>query len=228
MVRDVVLFQKHIMENVAKHKSVYIFFDESGTLPDPKDTVVIVAAVGTAQPQQLIRVTSQTRNHLTKDKNRLSEIKFYNAGDKTRFTFLKELVEKDIRIFTLTIEKPGQSIPDTPENFALLCWLLLEECFLFYGQGIHEIIFDKHFHKKTDREVFDARLVELTGRRFSIIHADSVNDTRVNTADMVAGSILYFRTGKNKQFYEVIKEKIISEKVLHWKEAKKGLFRFGK
>ncbi len=216
------------MENATKPKRIYIFLDESGTLPDPKDTVVIVAAVGTVQPQQLSRVTTKTRSHLQKGKNKSSEIKFYNAGDKTRITFLKELMEKDIQLFTLTIEKPGQSILDTPENFALLCWLLLEECFLFYGQENYEVVFDKHFHKKTDREVFDAGLMELIGRKLSIIHADSVNDTRVNTADMVAGSILYYRTGKNKQFYEMIKEKIISEKVLHWKVAKKSLFRYGK
>ena len=30
-----------------------VFIDESGTLPDPKDRVVIVAAVGTATPRKI-------------------------------------------------------------------------------------------------------------------------------------------------------------------------------
>jgi len=44
--------------------TVYIFIDESGTLPDPKDKVVIVAAVGTKLPEKLIKVSRSVRKFL--------------------------------------------------------------------------------------------------------------------------------------------------------------------
>ena len=38
---------------------------------------------------------------------------------------------------------------------------------------------------------------------------------------MVAGSLLWKQTGKDNQFYKIIKGKIVEEKIVNWKEAKK-------
>ncbi len=196
---------------------VSVFFDESGTLPDPKDKIIIIAVVGTFYPNRLQKIVPKTKEHL-------SEIKFYKAGDKTRVAYLKKLVQSDIEIFILIIKKEGQRISDTPENFSILCWLLLEECFLFYKKNIKEVIFDKHFHKQKDIENFNSSLLKLSKKKFNISHVDSKIDTRVNMADMVAGSALYFNTNKESKYYKIIEKKIISEKILHWKEAKRRFY----
>jgi len=208
-------------------KDRYIFIDESGTLPDPKGDVIVVAVVATVTPDKLITPTSQTRKLLNPKNKKVSELKFYTAGDKTRLAFLNELVSLDIDIFILTIQKSGQNIPDTSENFAILCWLLLEECILFYGDSIKQVIFDKHFHRQKDISDFNKKLLQLVNKKLEIKHAESINDTRVNTADMVAGSALYFHTDKDKQFYKILENRIISEKVLHWKEAKRRVYEIG-
>src|SRR3990167_2001460 len=198
-----------------------IFFDESGTLSDPHDSVIIIAAVSSSSPDQLVEVTAQTRKQLRNRKIDLPEVKFYRSGENTRKIFLKELSQTDIELFILTVKKKGQSIADTPENFAFLCWLLLEECVLFYDRTISEIVFDKHFYRKIDQDRFDSALHRLSDLNVNFKHVDSIQDVRVNVADMVAGSTLWHQTGKDSRYYKIIASKIISEKVLHWKEARR-------
>lgn len=200
---------------------VTVFIDESGTLPDPKDQVVIVAAVSTSIPKSLLKPSKSARKYLKNAKKRLSEIKFYRAGLRTKKRFLKELASQDISIFTLIVEKHRQKIEDSPDNFAILCWLLLEECLIFYKNQIKEVVFDRHFHRLQDQVRFNRILAKLLGKKLPFKHVDSQQDPRVNTADMVAGSVLHFSTGKNKSFYKIIRKKVISEKRINWKEAKR-------
>ena len=42
---------------------------------------------------------------------------------------------------------------------------------------------------------------------------------------MVAGSLLWKYTGRDKKFYNIIKDKVISEQILNWKQAKAMFFR---
>jgi hypothetical protein len=203
-------------------KNITIFIDESGTLPDPQDQVVIIAAVGTKLPEKLRGITNSARKILFKKD--VPEIKFYKSGEKTKKFYLEKLNREDIEIFVLTIEKQGLKIIDSPENFALLCWLVLEDCLLFYQDAIKEVVFDRHFHKTEDQEIFNHLLTQLLNQKLKIIHTDSQNDTRVNTADMIAGSLLWLKTGKEKTFYELFKGKIISEKVVSWKNLRKKFF----
>jgi len=204
-------------------KQVVIFIDEAGTLPDPQDRVVIVAAVGSKLPQKLVAITKSVRKFL---KNKaLSEIKFYRAGERIKKKFLEKLTKEDLEIFVLTIEKHGQKITDTPENFALLCWLLLEDCLAFYQSQVVQVIFDRHFHRIRDQERFNRSLIQLLKRKLDISHVDSQKDPRVNVADMVAGSLLWQKTGKDDQFYRLIKEKIVAEKVIDWKKLRGRFFQ---
>lgn len=204
-----------------------IFIDESGTLPDPKDKIVVMAAVGVNISKILLDVAREVRKQIKfhKKEKQISEIKFYQAGERTKSIYLKELSKKKIAIFALITEKKGQKIPDTPENFAILAYILLQECLWFYGsEGIEEIIFDKHFHRDIDQKKFDEVLQKLLRTRLKLLHKDSSQNPEVNAADMVAGSLLWKYTGKDEKFYKLIKDRIISERVLNWKEAKRRFF----
>jgi len=114
-----------------------IFIDESGTLPDPKDKVVIVAAVGVDATEDLLDVNNKVRKKIKflKRERGISEIKFYRAGERTKFFYLKKMAEKEIDIFALIVEKDKMKIADNPNNFAILTYFLIEECLLFYGKG---------------------------------------------------------------------------------------------
>lgn len=200
-------------------RNIFILIDESGTLPDPGNQLVVVAAVGTRLPKKLAAIHKKARQFLRKKDT--SEIKFYRAGERTKKKFLEKLIQEDLEIFVLVVEKRGRRIEDSPENFGLICWLLLEDCLLFYKDTVAEVIFDKHFHRQKDLQEFNRILIKLLGQKLKISHVDSQQNPQVNASDMVAGSILWSETGKDKQFYEIIKKRIISKKVLNWKEIKR-------
>jgi len=207
--------------------SKIIFIDESGTLPDPKDKIIIVAAVGVDVVDDLLDVIKKVRSQIQSNKKekQISEIKFYKAGDRTKTIFLQELIKKQIDIFVVIVDKVSQIIPDTPENFALISYFLLEECFLFYrNEKIDKVVFDKHFGREYDQSEFNKKLSYLLGKEINFLHLDSQNNPEVNSADMVAGSLLWKYSGKNDKFYNIIKDRIISEKFINWKEARKRFF----
>lgn len=143
-----------------------------------------------------------------KKKEKISEIKFYYAGEKTKIDFLKELSRSQIDIFVLVVDKKGQKIPDTPLNYAVLSYILLEECILFYGKQIKKIIFDKHFRQSKDETEFNCILLSLLKEKFSLNHVDILNDTKVNAADMVAGSALWAYSGKKRNLIEPVQAPI--------------------
>ena len=201
---------------------ITVFVDESGTLPDPKDRVIVVAAVGTDSPERLDLLFKQLfkRGKLRK---LTGEIKFYTSGDKTKTAFFEKIAKEDLAIFVLTVEKMGRKIPDTPQHFAILCWLLLDDVLNLY-QNVTSIIFDRHFSADDDIDRFNKTLTELMNKKVVLKHVKSNQERRVNVADMIAGAVLAKETGKTARFYELIEKEIISTKSLNWVEAKKRFF----
>lgn len=204
-------------------KNIVVFIDESGTLPDPKDKVIVIAAVGTKTPERIEKIIKEIRKK-TKLKKKSGELKFYTAGDKTKRLFFERIAKEEIDIFILSIDKMGRKIPDTYENYAILCWLLLEDVFEFYKE-VRQIIFDRHFSKLQDINSFNRLLENLLHRKLKIVHVDSKKDKKVNVADMIAGAVLAKETGKEQRFYELIQIKIVNERKINWPAAKQRFFR---
>lgn len=203
-----------------------VVIDESGTLPDARDKVIVIAAVGTKTPERFEKIIKEIQSK-TKLKKKTGELKFYTAGDKTKRLFFEKISKEEIDIFTLSIDKMGRKIPDTYENYAILCWLLLEKVFDFYKE-VGQIIFDRHFSKFQDINSFNRLLENLLQRKLKVIHVDSKKDKKVNVADMIAGAVLAKETRKEQRFYKLTKNKIVSEGRLTWPAAKRRLFEYNK
>lgn len=201
---------------------VVIFVDESGTLPDPKDKVIVVAAIGTDIPSRFEAILKEVKKK-GKFKKQTGELKFYTAGEKTKTAFFEKLSKEKIDVFILTVEKMGRKIPDSPQNFAVLCWLLLSEVLNFYP-SVEEIIFDRHFHREKDITIFNQFLKNWLEKLPQISHVDSRKDKRINVADMIAGAVLAKETRKEEKFYQIFRKQIISEIRINWPEAKRRLF----
>lgn len=194
-----------------------VLIDESGTLPDIKSPVIVIAAVVPKSHAQLENMLKPIQKKAGKAK----EFKFYTAGDKTKTLFFKTLAQENISIFLLIINKMKRKIPDTPQHFALLCWLLLGEILHFYPE-LQKITLDRHFHSKNHRADFDKILRNLLGnQKLPLDHVDSKTETTINVADMVAGAVLAKETGKTDKYYSLIRSKIISETKINWAEAKR-------
>ena len=200
-------------------RKVTVYIDESGTLPDPKDKVVVVAAVGSEFPQGSDLLFKQLGKSVVFRKP-ASELKFYTAGEKTKTLFFQALIKGNFSIFILIVEKIGRKIPDTPENYGAICLLLIREI-LKHFLNIGELIFDRHFSSKDDIDVFNLIIQYIMGKRMTIRHVNSMEDKRVNVADMVAGAVLSKETGKEPRYYEMIASKIVKSKKVKWKEVKR-------
>jgi len=203
--------------------AVTIFIDESGTLPDSKDRVIIVAAVG-VKTSSKIELIIKTARKKGKFKKPTGELKFYTAGERTKSAFFKQITKEQVNIFILTVEKMGRKIADTPQHFAVLCWLLLSDVFSFYPQ-IKKIVFDRHFHRDKDIKKFNQLLRSLIKTLPDLKHVDSKKDKKVNVADMIAGAVLAKETGREDKFYKMFKKQIISETRINWPEAKRRLIK---
>lgn len=198
-----------------------VYIDESGTLPDPVDTVVVVAAVGTVLPERIDLIFKQVKKKAAFTKPS-GEIKYYTAGEKTKLLFFELLKKEDVTICVLVIDKMGRKISDTPEHYAALCLFLLEDVVSVIHK-IREIHFDRHFSRKADTEAFNTFVRTLVGPDVPIRHVDSMEDKRVNVADMVAGAILASETGRDTRFADMIKRKILRVRRIAWRVVKERL-----
>ncbi len=200
-----------------------IFIDESGTLPDPKDKFIVVCGVGVKNVKEAENIFSRIRVSLRQRRIKVQEIKFYYSGQGTKRQFLSGLVSARFEIFALIADKKNRKIADTPENFAILVTELANEISFWYGIEKFNLILDRHFHKKADENKFNKFLKMKIGKNLEcrIRHVGSQQNFLVNTADMAAGAVLRKYNEKDLQFYDLIKENIIIEKIVGWPEIKK-------
>lgn len=99
--------------------SYYVLLDESGTLPDPRDKYIVVGAIGLSDIKKGIGVLKNITSSLRKKEAKITELKFYYAGERTRRKVLSGIVLEEFEIFVLIVDKQRRKIADTPENFAL-------------------------------------------------------------------------------------------------------------
>lgn len=204
-------------------RKLVIFIDESGTLPDPKDRFIVICGVGVRKIKEAQNIISRILFSLRQRKVEIKEIKFYHAGQNTKRQFLSGIVSANFDIFVLIVDKKSRKISDTPENFALLVANLINEINFWYKFEKINFILDKHFHRKIDQNRFNRFIKKETDKNleYQIEHVDSKQNSLVNIADMSAGAILWKYNSKDMQYYNLIKENIIIEKILSWPEIKR-------
>ncbi len=148
---------------------MFIFIDESGTLPDPTDEVVVISAVAVNSINELNVLFKKTKKR-DSDTNS-SEIKFYSSGDRTKKLFFQTLQSSSVQLYFLVLEKQDKKIADTPEHFAMVCSFLLNIIFCCYKDVESlKFIFDRHFQKISDQNVFDNSMMSLLKKEINIAH----------------------------------------------------------
>lgn len=200
-----------------------VFIDESGTLPDTKDKFIVICGVVVNDLKEAKNIFSRILKSLRQRKVNIKEIKFYHSGQNTKRQFLSGMASADFKIFALIVDKKNRKIADSSENFAILVRDLIGDIIKWYKNERISFVIDRHFHKKIDQKEFDELVREEIKKKIGCLikNVDSQQDFLVNIADMAAGSILWKYRGKDAQFYNLIKENIIAEKVISWPEIKR-------
>lgn len=73
------------------HSKIFVFVDESGTLPDKDDKYFVLSAVISKNPSELTNVANKLRKKSDSKHKLQSEIKFYKSGEHTIVKYLSYL-----------------------------------------------------------------------------------------------------------------------------------------
>jgi len=205
---------------------VYIYVDESGSLSDPYDAVVTMVAIRTETPEPLRWIIKRVKRRVRWQRPKravLPEFKFHNTTDRARAAVLSALAKEDVALFAFSVFKGHQSIPDTPENYGIVLCSLLEMC-IGHGEKV-ELIINHHFNIVKQQEELTALIRSVLGSQVMLRYVDSRRNPFVQLADFVAGAVHYRRTGRSEVFYELIRERIVGDQLLLWKDLKREWYR---
>ena len=201
---------------------VHIYVDESGSLPNPYDPIVTMAAVRTDNPHPLRWLTRRAMRDIRWRSPKhagTSEFKFNTTTERAKVAVLAALAKEDVALFASSIYKGPQRIADTPENYGIVLCSLLEMC-IAKGEEV-ELVVDSHFTRPKKRDELN-RLVQATLYLNTVPrYVDSKKNPYVQLADFVAGAVFYKRVGREAIFYEFIRERFISDQLRSWKDLKR-------
>jgi len=192
------------------------YVDESGRLADSHTRYVALVAVVAFHPREIrkvIRRASRSGKPVRLKRQGGREVKWWNASEKVRCRLLHHLAQKEVQIFWLVVDKEGEGIPDTPENYGLMFCELIEECLKYHP--VLEVQLDMHFTTCRQREEFDQFVMARTSVEPS--HIDSQQEAVIQVADFVSGAVREYFEGKS-QFLEIIQPKVVSGKVVKWRQ----------
>ncbi len=201
---------------------VHVGLDEAGSLTSEMP-VFVMAAVVTARPDTLRnlirRVALRSGKRLDRPAKNTSELKWSNASQRIRSAVLAELAEADVELFTLTVNKAGRRIEDSPANYGILVCELLSHC--WHVSPNVALALDRHFTSPAQV----ATVNTLIYRRWppqgvlSITHVDSQRNVLVQLADMVAGSV-YSWHKEGDETMQLIVGKLGATRVEDWRHIK--------
>lgn len=201
----------------------YALIDESGRLYDSRDRILVFAVLTTKTLVGLDKIIPKVRNKIPRKgkrrREKLAEMKFSLAGDRTRRLVLEEIAKQRIMIYVLVIDKQGRKIKDNPKNYALLVFKNLEKA-LNENLKLEHILIDRHFTFVTQRERFNNLLQASFKREVFIEHLDSQQNSIISLADFVAGSVRRGYVHNDNKFRRLIDKMIKEEKLVTWRELK--------
>ena len=206
--------------------AVHIYVDESGSLPDPYNTVFTLAAIRTEKPQSLRWIIKRVKRRVPQQKSksgRLPEFKFYNTTTPIRAAVLSELAKEDVAICALSVFKGSQRILHTPENYGLVLSGLLLMC-LNQGESA-ELVVDMPFNTVKDRAALTAFIQNQLEMPLVLQYVSSQTSPQVQLADFVAGAVRTYHSGMDPIFYGFIRSRIVRDERTSWKELKREWHR---
>jgi hypothetical protein len=208
---------------------MYVFLDESGDIgfSDASSKYLVIALVAVRDAKELERAVKRVRERKLKRKLiELPEFKASGSSPEIKRAVLEELMKKDMEVHAIVCNKSkvaGNLRDHTKALYNYVCRLIVEPAALTMGGEINLIV-DKRTKKKSVRRKFDTYLLEMitqkaltlgdTGIRIKITHKDSCNDRGLQAVDFIANAIYRKYEHGDLQYYDIIKDKITTEKKL--------------
>ena len=206
----------------------YIFLDESGDLGFGKRSSkwFLFTLVVVDDPRKLERIIKKTRKSLKKKyKRKLSELHAYHCDDITRTRVLTNLAKEEIAVVTTVLNKNKvyvdlQNQKNYLYNFTaniILDRLINKK--LVSGEEHISLVVDRKDTKKHLRDNFISYITEAMKKRrgggnFKMSLAASHDEKGLQAVDFISWAIFRKYERGDFEFYELIKSKIIDERLL--------------
>ena len=210
-----------------KETMTYIFLDESGDLGFGKKSSkwFLFTLVVIDDPRKLEKIIKKARKSLKKKhKHKFSELHAYNCDGITRTRVLKSLVETDISVVTTVLNKKKvhidlQNQKNYLYNFTanIILDRLINTKLIDKNQDI-SLVVDRKDTKKNLRENFISYITLAMHKRghknFKMSLSASHESKGIQAVDFVSWAIFRKYEQGDYEFYEIIRNKIIDEKLL--------------
>ena len=199
--------------------TVYIYVDESGSLSDPYNATVTLAAIKTLSPEPLRRIIKRAKRDVRRKRPKRgtgSEFKFYTTTNNARALVLEALAKEAVEVFALSVFKGSQVIPHSPENYGILLCELLRMCGVEQAHHI-ELSVDMPFNVSHRREQLTAIVCNTFDVDTKVHYVDSIKNPYIQLADFVAGAIRAKHMGRNLLLYQFIQPRMIGDQLVPWK-----------
>lgn len=206
---------------------MYIFLDESGDLGFGKRSSkwFLFTLVVVDDPRKLERVIKNARRSLKKKhKHNFSELHAYHCDDITRRRVLTKLAELDISVVSTILNKQKvyvdlQNQKNHLYNFTanIILDRLINTKLIDGGKHI-SLVVDRKDTKKHLRDNFISYITEAMKQRrnggFEMSLAASHDEKGLQAVDFISWAIFRKYEQGDFEFYELIKSKIIDERLL--------------
>jgi hypothetical protein len=206
---------------------MYIFLDESGDLGFSENSskwfLFTMAVID--DPRKLEHVIKKIRKTLNKKhKRKHSELHSYHVDTITRKRVLKALVELDISVVTIILnkEKVYIGLKDQKNHLYNYTANILLDRFINTNliDDEHNLILvvDRKYTKKNLQNNFIAYITKAMQKRrkggFTMSLAASHDEKGLQAVDFISWAIFRKYEQGDYEYYEIIKEKIIDERLL--------------
>ena len=206
---------------------VYLYIDESGDLGFSKKSSkwFLFTLVVTNEPRKLEKIIKRIRKTLKKKhKHEFSELHAYHADGVTRTRVLKSLAETDIFVVTTILNKKKVHVDlQNQKNYLynytanIILDRLTNRKLINKEQHI-SLVVDRKDTKKNLRDNFISYITDAMHKRghknFKMSLIASQEGKELQAVDFISWAIFRKYEKGDYEFYEIIKDKIIDEKLL--------------
>lgn len=210
-------------------KTLHIYQDESGSLADITNKVVIIALVTTLDPQSLRFIVKKVHKRFLAKKGKRykqrgpKEFKYATTFRKEQERVLNILKNKDIDIFTLNVKKENKKVADSPLNYGLALSEILDALLRHYqDENLNfELVLDRHYTQKDQTEELERVMRETLGKDLKPIHADSRANPFIALTDFIAGAFREEFDKEDMSLSAIIVEKVVYKEEILWQDLKR-------
>ncbi len=202
---------------------MYIYLDESGDLgfDEYQSSKYIVISLLTVKDKKKIerRMRKIKRSALRKKYRKHAEFK--KERQEVARPILRHLIKEEFELYTVIVNKSKvkQSLRESKEIlYNYIVSIILLSCPFEFGEQV-ELIIDKRSSKRLILQNFEGYLqdkIKALNKNISltITHAESHSFPGIQAVDFMAWAILRKYEREDFEFYNLLKEKIVTEKQL--------------